>query len=156
MVREMQDTYVDFQEDGQRPVPPPMAKAMAGAAVLAGGVVMILARQRRRHKKEAAARAAEMQARTLELARKAPAKIKDAIGVAARVASSVPIQADDVSARAQDITHGIGGGLKAWGEGLREGRWQAWAGTLGGVWVLIHLDERRHLKRLTRVLSLRA
>jgi len=156
MVREMQGTYVDFQKDGQRPGPPPMTKALAGAAALAGGVVMVMARRRRRHKKEAAARAAEVQARTIELARKAPAKIKDAIGAAARVASAVPIQADDVSARAQDIGHGIGGGLKAWSDGLREGRWQAWAGTLGGVWVLIHLDERRHLKRLTRVLSLRA
>lgn len=133
------------------------------AAGLAGtGALLVLGRRRRRRK--AAAKAKELESAASNRARSAlrmvqnaaaaaPTLAKSAAAAAPELAKSLPDRTKPLASKAGDFSSTARSGVTSWRKDLNEGKWQAWAALLAGIWVLMRLAERRQTKRLTRALA---
>lgn len=150
-------SYSTASNDG----PPGWTKG-AAAAGLAGGAMLVL--RRRRKRRQAKSRARELEAAAanrakgaLQLvqaaAQAAPALVKSATQAAPGLVKSLPDRTKDLSAKADDLSDSARTGVRSWRRDLGEGKWQAWAATIAGAWLLMRLAERRQTQRLTRALA---
>jgi MYXO-CTERM domain-containing protein len=140
------NSYSTASNDG----PPSWTKGAAAAGV-AGGAMLVL--RRRRKGRQAKSRARELEAAAANRARGALQLVQAAAQAAPALVKSLPERTKDLSSKADDLSNSARTGVRSWRKDIGDGKWQAWAATVAGAWLLMRLAERRQMHRLTKALT---